>query len=132
VNQPVRFLEVDAVLRIHSRMIAEFGGSAEVRDHGLLQSAVHMPQAQFGGKYLHEGLSKMAAAYLYHICCNHPFVDGNKRTALAAAEMFVLINDSRLTATNDELKTITWSVADGTLSKAELIDFFKQHLAANS
>ena len=132
MNQPVTFLEVDAVLRIHSRMIAEFGGSADVRDQGLLQSAVHMPQAKFGGKYLHEGLPEMAAAYLYHICCNHPFVDGNKRTALATAEMFVLINGFRVTASNDELNAITWSVAEATLSKAELTAFFAQHLSDNS
>jgi death on curing protein len=131
VNQPITFLEVDAVLRIHTRMIAEFGGSAEVRDHALLQSAVHMPQAQFGGKYLHDGPPEMAAAYLYHLCSNQPFGDGNKRTALATAEMFVLINGYQLRATNDELETLTMSVAKGTLSKADLTSFFAQHLQAN-
>ncbi|MGD9853905.1 MAG: type II toxin-antitoxin system death-on-curing family toxin [Planctomycetaceae bacterium] len=72
MTEPIHFLTVDDVLQIHRRMIAEFGGTPEVRDVGLLQSAVSMPQARFGGQYLHAGVPEMAAAYLYHICANHP------------------------------------------------------------
>ena len=77
------FLNVDTVLIIHQRMITEFDGDGGIRDHGLLESAVAMPRQQFRGKYLHSGLAKQAAAYLFHICNNHAFIDGNKRTALA-------------------------------------------------
>ncbi len=124
------FLAVDHVLAIHRRMIEEFGGDAAVRDHGLLESAVMMPAAQFGGKFLHGGIPAMAAAYVFHLCKNHPFADGNKRTALSSAEMFVLLNDMRLAATNKELEELTLGVADGRISKEETLAFFRRHVVA--
>ncbi len=120
----VVFLSVGHVRAIHARMIAEFGGDASVRDEGLLASAVAMPTAQFEGEYLHNGLAEMAGAYLYHLCRNHPFVDGNKRTALAAADIFLRLNNARLKATNRELEKITLAVADGSLGKKELLKIF--------
>lgn len=122
------FLTVDQVLAIHRRMIEEFGGEPAVRDHGLLESAVMMPAARFGGKFLHNGIPTMAAAYLFHICRNHPFVDGNKRTGLASAEMFVLLNEMRLAATNAELEELTIGVAAGRISKDDTVAFFRQHV----
>ena len=88
-----------------------------------------MPRAGFGGEYLHQGVPAMAAAYLFHLCKNHPFVDGNKRTALAAAEVFLQLNNHRLTATNARLARVTLGVAEGTISKRELTVFFEQHAA---
>jgi len=76
-------------------MIKTYGGSEGLRDAGLLHSAIAVPQASFGGNYLHAGLFEMAAAYLYHIVQNHPFVDGNKRTGAAAAIVFLAMNDIR-------------------------------------
>jgi death on curing protein len=128
MKAPVTFLSVAQVLSIHDRMILEFGGDAAVRDQGLLESAVAMPAAQFGGKYLHDGLPAMAAAYLFHLCKNHAFVDGNKRTALVAAEMFLLLNDLRVPATNQEMERLTLGVADGGISKQQLTDFFRTHV----
>ena len=122
------FLTVDHVLAIHRRMIDEFGGVPEVRDYGLLESAVAMPAARFGGKFLHHGVPAMAAFYLFHICKNHPFFDGNKRTAVVAAEIFVLINGMRLMATNEELEHLTLGMAEGTVSKDEAIAFFRKKL----
>jgi death on curing protein len=119
------FLTVDQVLAVHRRVIEEFGGSTELRDRGLLESAVAMPAATFGGRYLHASLGAMAAAYFFHLCRNHAFLDGNKRTALAAAEVFLLVNDARLSATNDELERLTLAVADGTGSKPETVAFFE-------
>jgi death-on-curing protein len=115
-----RFLSVDEVLRVHQRTIELHGGSSELRDRGLLESAVAMPAAQFGGSFLHEGLSRMAAAYLFHLCKNHPFVDGNKRVALAAAELFLSLNGHSIDANNDEVVDLTLNVADGSLSKEAL------------
>jgi death-on-curing protein len=126
-NAPI-FLSVEHVLAIHERMIVEFGGEASVRDYGLLESAVAMPAAGFGGEFLHDGVPAMAAAYLFHLCQNHPFVDGNKRTAVATAEIFVLLNGRSLSATNRELEHLTLGVADGTVSKGEAIKFFKRHV----
>jgi len=83
VNDPV-FLDVDDVVWIHDVQIELFGGQTGTRDRGLLESAVAMPQQRFGDAYLHEDLFAMAAAYAFHISENQPFIDGNKRTALAA------------------------------------------------
>lgn len=123
------FLTIDEVLAIQERMIHEFGGIPEVRDYGLLESAVAMPAARFGGKYLHDGIAAMAAAYLFHICKNHAFLDGNKRTAVAAAEIFLLLNKMRLMASDNALEQLTLGVADSTLTKDEAIAFFMEHVS---
>jgi death-on-curing protein len=121
---PVVFLSVDNVLAIHHRVIEEFGGDPGLRDRGLLESAVAMPQSTFGGSFLHAGLAEQAAAYHFHLCSNHPFVDGNKRVALASAEVFLLINGMALSASDSELESLTVGVASGELSKSEVIEFF--------
>jgi prophage maintenance system killer protein len=82
---PLRFLTVQEVLEAHEAAVRLHGGSAGVRDGQLLDSAVHMAQASYGGEFLHPGPFDMAAAYLFHIALNHPFVDGNKRAAWLAA-----------------------------------------------
>jgi len=86
------FLSEEDVLAIHARMIELYGGSIGVRDTGMLQSAIAQPCAQFGGQFLHEDLFMMAAAYIFHIAMNHPFIDGNKRAALAAGLAFLDMN----------------------------------------
>ncbi len=82
-NAP-RFLSIDDVLALHERQIERYGGGAGIRDLGLLQSAVALASASFDGAWLHASLEEMAAAYLFHLAQNHPFVDGNKRTAAVA------------------------------------------------
>jgi len=126
--RPFVFLSVDVVLRIHQRVIEEFGGDPGLRDRGLLESAVAMPQSTFAGSYLHVELAEKAAAYHFHLCSNHPFVDGNKRTAVAAAEVFLLANGFELGASDDELEETTLGVAEGRLSKERVIEFFKKHV----
>jgi len=121
------FLTVREVLAVHSRMIRDFGGDPAVLNAGLLESAVMMPSARFGGRFLHPGIPAMAAAYLFHICRNHPFVDGNKRTALASAEIFLLLNGMRLTAGNKDLEELTFGVAAGKVSKDKTTRFFRRH-----
>lgn len=97
------FLDVDDVVWIHDVQLELFGGQAGIRDRGLLESAVALPRQCFDGAYLHDDLFAMAAAYAFHIAENQPFVDGNKRTALASCLDFLDINgvvlvdpDSRL------------------------------------
>ncbi len=90
--EPV-FLSLDEVLEIHKQQIELYGGSAGLRDSVGLESAVAMPQATFGGEFLHTSIPAMAAAYLFHLCQNHPFVDGNKRVGANAAIAFLLMND---------------------------------------
>lgn len=123
-----RFLSVDEVLLIHAAVIDLHGGSRELRDRGLLESAVAMPSSQFGGQFLHDDLAAMAAAYLFHLNKNHAFVDGNKRVALASAETFLTLNGFQIDATNDEVVDITLQVADGRLGKEDLTTYFRQSL----
>ena len=108
-------------------MIKEFGGMPGVADQGLLVSAVAMPGAGIAGTFLHESLSAMAAAYLFHICKNHPFFDGNKRVAIVSAELFLKINGMRLNVSNEELKELCLGVAAGGISKSETVAFFEKH-----
>ncbi|MCC7422740.1 MAG: type II toxin-antitoxin system death-on-curing family toxin [Planctomycetaceae bacterium] len=124
------FLTLREVLAIHQRMIDEFGGMPGVGDQGLLESALATPQTTFGGRFLHPTVAAMAAAYLFHLCSNHPFMDGNKRTALAAAEVFIKRNRCRLNATNDELERLTLSVADSSMTKESVTAFFSDRVEA--
>lgn len=129
MKRPPTFLSVEHVQAIHARVTAEFGGEPSLRDRGLLESAVAMPAARFGGEHLHRDLPAMAAAYLFHLCRNHPFVDGNKRTALVAAEVFLELNGYELAATDDELERLTLGLADGSVSKEQAVAFFAEHAA---
>jgi death-on-curing protein len=124
---PPLFLDIDRVLRTHLSLIERYGGKEGVRDVGLLHSAIAMPQASFGGKVLHADLFEMAAAYLYHIVQNHPFVDGNKRTGAAAAIIFLAMNDVEIEADEDGLVEVTMAVARGEAGKAEVAEFFRKH-----
>ena len=121
------FLSVSDVIEIHERVVLEFGGHAGLRDRGLLESAVAMPRAMFSGQYLHPQLPDMAAAYHYHLCANHPFVDGNKRVAVTAAELFLLANGLELHCTDGELEEITLGTASSLLTKEQVIEFYAAH-----
>jgi death on curing protein len=123
------FLTVEDVLTVHRRVVEEFGGDTGLRDRGLLESAVAMPRSTFGGEELHTDLAEQAAAYFFHLCANHPFVDGNKRVAVATAELFLLVNDHELVADDDSVEELAMGVAGGELSKAQVIEFFKTHVA---
>lgn len=85
-------LDVEAVLAIHAEVLAAHGGGAGVRDRALLESAVAAPRASFAGEPLLSNAIEIGAAYLYYLCRNHPFVDGNKRTALATCLVFLQVN----------------------------------------
>jgi death-on-curing protein len=127
VAEPL-FLTLDEALLIHTDQIHRYGGSSGVRDLALLRSALAMPHASFEGMYLHTSLAEMAAAYLFHIAQNHPFLDGNKRTALAVGLAFLWINDRRLDARDDELTNLVMGVASGRVGKAEAAVFLKTRL----
>ena len=118
----------DEVLLLHADQIATFGGTAGVRDQGLLDSALAQPQATFGGKLLHPTLADQAAAYLYHLSRNHPFIDGNKRTAFGVMDAFIEVNGYRLTLTDDEAYELTMQVAQGQMGKAELVGMLAKAL----
>ncbi|MEH2194105.1 MAG: type II toxin-antitoxin system death-on-curing family toxin [Nostoc sp.] len=94
--QTLKFLTISQVLDIHQCQIQRFGGTSGVRDEGLLDSALAQPQSTFGGELLHPTIHEQAAAYLYHLAMNHPFLDGNKRTAFAVMDTFITLNDYSL------------------------------------
>ena len=123
----IRFLSVDDVNRLHERTIDAQGGASGLRDAGLLDSAVSMPMQYFNGEYLHPGIPDMAAAYHYHICQAHAYIDGNKRTAALASLAFLAINGVT-PPPPDELETVTLSMASGQMSKAELANWFRARL----
>lgn len=111
------FLDVEDVLELHASQLEAFGGSAGLRDRGLLESSVAQPQASFGGELVHQSLYAMAAAYLFHIVSNHPFVDGNKRTGLLAALVFLDVNGISIAAPSEALYELTMAVAEGRVDK---------------
>jgi death on curing protein len=108
-----RFLTVQEVLDLHDAAVEEHGGASGLRDVGLLDSAVHQPQATFSGSLLHPTVFDQAAAYLLHIAANHPFVDGNKRTAWLAAHVFLRFNGYRLKPRRKEAVDLVLQVAEG-------------------
>ena len=120
-----KFLSLDEVLELHADQISSFGGTPGVRDEGLLESALAQPQATFGGDFLHPTISEQAAAYLYHIAMNHPFIDGNKRTAFAVMDTFLRLNGCALNLTDDGVYDLVMRVARGTMTKEELITEFE-------
>jgi death on curing protein len=121
------FLTLDEVLSIHEEQIRLFGGPSGLRDAGLLLSAMGNVEATFGGVFLHESIFDMAAAYLYGICRNHPFLDGNKRTGAAAALTFLDMNRIELDADEDEFYRLVIGVAEGRVSKASVAVFLQDH-----
>ena len=126
---PPAFLTIDEIIAIHQDQIARYGGSEGVRDWGLLQSAVAMPAASFGGQFLHADLREMAAACLFHLVQNHPFLDGNKRVGAVAAYVFLALNNRRMTADNGAYADLVLSVARGETPKTAVADFFRANTA---
>lgn len=123
----LRFLTIQEVLYFHHAQMEQFGGSMGVRDPGLLESALAQPCASFGGEYLHRGVFEMAAAYLYHIVQNHPFVDGNKRVGLESALAFLALNGVEIDAPDHDLEAIVLAVASGQADKTQAAAFLDKH-----
>ena len=121
------FLSVEDVIEIHADQIQRYGGSLGIRDADLLQSALGMPEAGFGDQYLHADLFEMAAAYLYHIVQNHPFIDGNKRAGTMAAFVFLKLNGLTLDADELAFETLVLQAAQGQVGKDAIADFFRKN-----
>ncbi len=121
------FLSVEEVIQIHDELISAYGGLHGVRDLGLLISALEMPKAAMYGEYLHESVFDKAAAYLFHIICNHAFLDGNKRTGTAATLIFLLQNGVKVKYNLDEFEEMVCCVAKGSFSKEEISKFLQSN-----
>ena len=125
-------LTVAIVREIHAEAIAKFGGSDGVRDLALLESAVAAPQAGFGGKSLYADLAEIAAAYLFYLCRNHPFIDGNKRAALGAGIVFLRLNGIEPKPDAPEWEQLTLAVAASVLDRDETTARLRKLLPTSS
>jgi death-on-curing protein len=125
--QIVRLLE-ETVLAIHHRQISEHRGSEGLRDEGLLASALARPQNLLAYAQPRPDLAALAAAYAYGIARHHPFIDGNKRTALVAARTFLLLNGVNLEASQDEKYLTFMELAEGTLTEEQLADWIRKRI----
>lgn len=122
-----QYLTPEKVLFLHSRLIAETGGGHGLRDLGMLLSALGRPQGTFDGKDLYPELFSKTAALMDSLVRNHPFVDGNKRTAITSAALFLRMNGYRLIVENEEMVLFTLACAQSQLSFDEIADWFKQY-----
>lgn len=120
------FLDFEDVLELHTLQLARYGGAEGVRDQGLLESALAQPQATFDGEFVHADLFAMAAAYLFHIVRNHPFMDGNKRTGLLAALVFLDLNGISIERDSSDFYELTLGVAEGRASKTSVADTLRR------
>lgn len=118
--QEPEFLDVENVLALHGDQLRLFGGSDGIRDRGALESAVAVPQSSFDGSLLHKDLFEMAAAYAFHIAESQAFVDGNKRTALNAALVFLVLNGWVVSDPRGDLFDAMLGFADRSVGKSDM------------
>ena len=123
----MEYLTLNEVLLLHARLIQRTGGRRGVRDMGMLDSALSRPQATFDGVDLYPDLWSKAAALVHSLLRNHPFVDGNKRTALVAVGLFLELNDHRLIASNEEAVAFIQRMIAGQLEMEEIASWLKAH-----
>ena len=122
------YLTLADTLEIHRAVIADSGGSSGVRDVGLLDSAIHRPQASFAKLDLYPSLPEKAAALLHSLTLNHPFVDGNKRTAFTATDIFLRLNGWQFAADEDHLYDFVIAVTEGRLPLPSVIEWIRTHI----
>lgn len=119
------FLTVEEIIELHTQMITNYGGLDGIRDMGLLISAIEMPKSMIFGQFLHPSIFDKAAAYLFHIVSNHPFLDGNKRTGTAAMLVFLEMNEANIKFDENQLEELVVKVACSKSSKQEISDFLR-------
>ena len=123
----MRYLSLGEIVDLHQALLEQTGGATSIRDLGMLESALAQPRATFGGTDLHPTLVQKAAALGFSLTLNHPFVDGNKRVAHAAMEVFLLLNGIDLNATIDEQERLMLDLADGRITREQLILWLENH-----
>lgn len=118
-SQDLYYLTVDVVREIHGEALGRFGGADGIRDLALLESAVAAPQATFGGESVYADVIEIAAAYLFYLCRNHAFVDGNKRAALGACLVFLRLNGAQPPPDDSKWEDLTLAVASSELDREQ-------------
>ncbi|HPS59332.1 MAG TPA: type II toxin-antitoxin system death-on-curing family toxin [Spirochaetota bacterium] len=125
-REEVEFLTLAEVVEIHKNQVELYGGDPLIRDFNLLNSAIYFPQSTFDGHLLHGDIYGMAASYIYHICQNHPFLDGNKRTALVCGLIFLDMNGIEIDDPPGLLYRMMMKVASGRCPKNEIAETLKR------
>ncbi len=125
-GEPV-FLSFAEIIEIHEYQIVNFGDTSGLRDINLLKSALAMPSSAFGGTFLHPTIHEMAAAYLFHLVGNHPFIDGNKRVGAMAAIIFLDLNGIHFNAPDQVFTELVLQTAQGKMLKSEIAIFLKKY-----
>jgi death on curing protein len=123
------FITLQEIIEDQAEIVDKYGGATGIRDMGLLASAIEMPKAMMFGEYLHPTIFDKAAAYLFHIICNHPFIDGNKRAGTAAALTFLRQNDVLIKFTDEEssaFEELIVDTANGKITKEQIANFLKK------
>ncbi len=123
------FIPKQIVIYFHEQLIDLYGGTLGIRDEGLLESALEQPKAMFDEAYLHDSLAKMTAAYGFHLCKNHPFIDGNKRIALVIMDTFLQKNGNEILAAEKDVYEVMMKLASGDITKAELTGWLEMNIS---
>jgi death-on-curing protein len=124
----MRYLSLGEVVDLHQALLQHTGGAAGIRDLGMLESALAQPRATFGGVDLHPTAVAKAAAMGFSLALNHPFIDGNKRVAHAAMDVFLLLNGLELSGALDEQERLMLNLADGHVTREELTAWLEKHV----
>lgn len=124
----MKVLSKQQILKLHEMLIAQLGGTPEIRDDGLLDSALNTPFQSFGDTELYPSLLEKAARLGYGLINNHPFVDGNKRIGTHAMLVFLAINNAELSYSDDELIHLILGIAAGEYDDKHLLNWLQQHL----
>lgn len=125
----IHFLPEEVVIIIHSDLLERYGGKAGIRDIALLQSALAQPKVTVGRKFVHKSVFDKAAAYGFHLCKNHPFIDGNKRVAFVLMDLFLQRNGWEIVANEEDAYSLMIDLSSGKVSKIELSSWLKNHSA---
>ena len=128
----INFIPKNIILYFHQKLIETYGGTTGIRDEKLLDSALEQPKATYQSEYLHDNIYKMAAAYGYHLCNNHPFIDGNKRIALVAMDVFLQINGFEISTSEKDAYKIIIRLSKSELTKNELEEWLKNNTFSSS
>jgi death-on-curing protein len=125
----VNFIPDDLVLTLHADLLQRYGGRPGLRDRHLLESALAQPKMTVGGKFAHKTVFDKAAAYGFHVCRNHPFIEGNKRVAFVLMDIFLQKNGWEIVAHEEEAYSLMIDLASGKLTRAQLSTWLKEHSA---
>lgn len=123
----VKYIKKNVVLTFHRKLIDDYGGLDGLRDEGLLESALAQAETTMFGEYLHQDIFEMASAYGYHLCQNHPFVDGNKRIALVVMDTFLRVNGWEITAEDRAIYSLMLALASGQVDKSQLAQCLREN-----